>query len=73
MSYNGWTNYETWCVNLWLINQEGSNDRLMDLVSSTGKDYHKAMQLKEEIEDMNPLVQVGVNNPTVHATSTFPW
>ena len=27
----------------------------MDLVSSTGKDYHKAMQLKEEIEDINPL------------------
>ena len=20
-----------------------------------------------------PLVQLGVNNPTVHATSTFPW
>ena len=23
-TYNGWTNYETWAVNLWLMNQEGS-------------------------------------------------
>lgn len=23
-AYNGWTNYETWCVHLWLSNEEGS-------------------------------------------------
>lgn len=22
--YNGWTNYETWCVNLWLTNEEST-------------------------------------------------
>jgi hypothetical protein len=25
MSYNGWTNYETWCVGLWMDNEEGSH------------------------------------------------
>ena len=25
-SYNGWTNYETWVVNLWMDNEEGSYD-----------------------------------------------
>ena len=24
MSYNGWTNYETWNVKLWLDNEQGS-------------------------------------------------
>ena len=23
-SYNGWSNYETWCVNLWMSSDEGS-------------------------------------------------
>lgn len=24
--YNGWTNYETWLVNLWMDNEQGSQD-----------------------------------------------
>ena len=24
--YNGWTNYETWVVNLWMDNEKGSQD-----------------------------------------------
>ena len=28
MSYNGWTNYETWAVKLWMDNEEGSYERL---------------------------------------------
>jgi hypothetical protein len=25
-TYNGWHNYETWCVNLWMDNEQGSQD-----------------------------------------------
>lgn len=25
-TYNGWTNYETWVVNLWMDNEEGTYD-----------------------------------------------
>lgn len=26
MAYNGWSNYETWNVKLWIDNEEGSYD-----------------------------------------------
>ena len=26
--YNGWTNYETWVVNLWLSNEQGSQEQI---------------------------------------------
>ncbi len=25
-TYNGWTNYETWLVNLWMDNEQGSHE-----------------------------------------------
>lgn len=28
--YNGWTNYETWCVNLWMDNEHGQQDYWAD-------------------------------------------
>lgn len=32
-TYNGWTNYETWVVNLWLDNDQGMNEELDDWAS----------------------------------------
>jgi hypothetical protein len=31
LTYNGWTNYETWVVNLWLTNDSGSVDYLNEM------------------------------------------
>ena len=32
--YNGWPNYETWCVNVWLTNEPHIYERLMSIVQS---------------------------------------
>lgn len=32
--YNGWRNYPTWCVNLWLGNEEGLYNEARELVSA---------------------------------------
>ena len=31
--YNGWTNYETWCVNLWIDNDEGTQEMVREQVA----------------------------------------
>lgn len=32
--YNGWANYPTWCVNLWLSNDQGLYEQTRKLVES---------------------------------------
>jgi len=57
--YNGYTNYETWCVNLWLDNDEG----LYEIVTNMTKDalktgspaYELSQALKDLHENENPL------------------
>lgn len=34
-TYNGWTNYETWLVNLWIDNDQGSQEHYQELARET--------------------------------------
>lgn len=34
-NYNGWTNYETWCVKLWIDSEQGSNEYWHDSARET--------------------------------------
>jgi hypothetical protein len=50
-TYNGWSNYETWCANLWLSNEYGVTERitweLQDVISSYEMDYAKGESVLE--------------------------
>jgi hypothetical protein len=60
--YNGWSNYETWCVNLWIENDEGLNDTVIDFAidiieSSDGKDEairDLSKKIESEIDEFTP-------------------
>jgi hypothetical protein len=68
-SYNGWANYETWLVNLWLNNDEETYNLCRSLAERCFEDavpsevlsreeracYLLANQLKEMLEARNPL------------------
>ncbi len=68
-SYNGWSNYETWVVNLWLGNDEGSYETCRSLAERCFEEatadevlsrkeracYQLANELKQMIIDGNPL------------------
>ncbi len=57
--YNGWTNYETWSVGLWLTNDEGALMTANEIVQygepiSESEGYDMAKALKTWVEDQAP-------------------
>jgi hypothetical protein len=55
-TYNGWSNYETWAVNLWIDNSEGSQDywseRARECLKDADFDKEEAVSsLADEIEN----------------------
>jgi hypothetical protein len=51
--YNGWENYETWVVNLWLSNDYALNETATDICR--GKEIARAAaDLKTWVEEITP-------------------
>lgn len=70
-SYNGWSSYETWCINLWIGSEQSSDAYWREQAqecwneSETERSFSKAERatltladrLKDEIEEGNPLAE----------------
>lgn len=57
MSYNGWTNYETWNVALWIDNEQGMYYEARELVRDNWEDerpWTAGEVLKTWIEELMP-------------------
>jgi hypothetical protein len=62
--YNGWSNYETWVVNLWLENDQSTYNFMLELLAHAREDYSDkskvvysyADMIKEYIEENTPEV-----------------
>ena len=50
-TYNGWANYETWVVNLWMDNEKGQQDYWADEVQAALKQEDPASHLADRIQD----------------------
>jgi hypothetical protein len=48
--YNGWSNYETWCVNLWLTNDEGTYRFWKEEARRAIKDSEDSREVRDEGE-----------------------
>ena len=65
MSYQGWANYPTWAVVLWIGNEEGSyrywREQAMEALEDANDDRQEAAntlagQLKDQFNDEAPVV-----------------
>jgi hypothetical protein len=50
--YNGWTNYETWSTNLWIINDQGTDEEARQTVAAA---YHVAGRAVPPTSDPDPV------------------
>ena len=49
--HNGWTNYETWAVNLWMDNEKGQQDYWIEEVQMALKQDNPVMHFADRLKD----------------------
>ena len=54
MSYNGWTNYETWVTNLWMDASQGSQEFWRDTARECESAYDLGQAIKAYHDEFAP-------------------
>lgn len=77
MTYNGFENYETWNVNLWLNNDETMYRYCMYLVHRTRKEENQTYELskliQEYVENKSPAMTGMFADIITHALNAVDW
>ena len=60
MTYNGWSNYPTWCVAMWIDNDEVMQQRAYEIVRVAEAKHDAADELKHYIEESAALIAPAV-------------
>lgn len=55
-TYNGWTNYETWVVNLWMDNSEGSYDYWREVAEDIYNNKAQGNKYFTKLEDATVIL-----------------
>ncbi len=53
--YNGWANYQTWLVSLWLSNDVCTYQSIREVVEGANDAYGVSEAIKTFVEDLNPV------------------
>lgn len=57
-TYNGWTNYETWCCKLWMDNDQGSQEYWAENAREAQAHYVKNQYMTEDQRIVGALVNM---------------
>lgn len=61
-NYNGWANYETWAVNLWLDNEAGTHDYWLRIASYIYRHEAKEQKHFSKMEDAVVILAYKLKN-----------
>lgn len=72
--YNGWANYETWAVKLWMDNDHGLYSLIQEEKENYEDQVHEFSEhLSDLVEDMTPEVEGMFSDLLNNALSKVDW